>query len=380
MLVHRRLGKRTKIPKFADNLSYQLSTVSYQPSGKNVAEQLHISLLTKKLTADSSKRTAHFTTMNIGDRVRLLRGTEEGILRRFINERTVEVEIEDGFSLPVLLSEVVVIAKEESVAFRKPGLVKNDSQNPKNQPIADRGLYFVFLPINDQKMSLHLINNTELDCPFAVFQEDSLNANGLAAGMLENRSEIKIQDVSMQNFERWGAYSVQFLFFRNGLSAVREPFLRKIRFKAGNFFKNRRKAPLLNVDGYVFQLDEESVKVQPQQIIEKMFGNDKAETLIKNTIIVLPPAEVDLHIEELDPDFASLNPAEILPLQLKAFENQLDKAIATGLDKITFIHGSGNGILRNEIHKRLSKNQQIAFFKDAQKEKFGYGATLVKLK
>jgi dsDNA-specific endonuclease/ATPase MutS2 len=50
------------------------------------------------------------------------------------------------------------------------------------------------------------------------------------------------------------------------------------------------------------------------------------------------------------------------------------------MDEITFIHGVGNGIMRMEIHKRLSKNPQVQFFKDAMKEKFGYGATLVKLK
>jgi dsDNA-specific endonuclease/ATPase MutS2 len=36
--------------------------------------------------------------------------------------------------------------------------------------------------------------------------------------------------------------------------------------------------------------------------------------------------------------------------------------------------------MRMEIHKRLSKHPYVQFFKDAMKEKFGYGATLVKLK
>jgi dsDNA-specific endonuclease/ATPase MutS2 len=50
------------------------------------------------------------------------------------------------------------------------------------------------------------------------------------------------------------------------------------------------------------------------------------------------------------------------------------------MDEIVFIHGVGNGILRMEIHKRLGKHAYVQFFKDAMKEKFGYGATLVKLK
>ena len=51
--------------------------------------------------------------MNIGDKVRMLHGTEEGIIRKIVDKRMVEVEIEDGFLIPVLKNEIVVIAPEE---------------------------------------------------------------------------------------------------------------------------------------------------------------------------------------------------------------------------------------------------------------------------
>ncbi len=70
----------------------------------------------------------------------------------------------------------------------------------------------------------------------------------------------------------------------------------------------------------------------------------------------------------------------ILRLQLDAFEDALSRALATNMHEIVFIHGTGNGTLRKEIHKNLSRNRDIKFFEDAQKEKFGYGATLVRLK
>ena len=38
------------------------------------------------------------------------------------------------------------------------------------------------------------------------------------------------------------------------------------------------------------------------------------------------------------------------------------------------------GWLRKEIHRQLSRNKDIKFFEDARKEKFGFGATLVRLK
>jgi dsDNA-specific endonuclease/ATPase MutS2 len=111
-----------------------------------------------------------------------------------------------------------------------------------------------------------------------------------------------------------------------------------------------------------------------------MFQKSSPGLASKNLRISPAPNIVDLHIEKLVNDFQNMKNAEILELQLKTFEKYLDQAIASGLNEITFIHGAGNGILKNAIHKKLSKMSEIQFYQDAQKEKFGYGATLVGLK
>ncbi len=51
--------------------------------------------------------------MHIGDKVRLLHDKEEGIIRRILDNRLVEVEIDDGFIIPVLKKELVTIASHE---------------------------------------------------------------------------------------------------------------------------------------------------------------------------------------------------------------------------------------------------------------------------
>ena len=97
--------------------------------------------------------------------------------------------------------------------------------------------------------------------------------------------------------------------------------------------------------------------------------------------MVAPPHEVDLHLEALRPDSTEeLSNTAILRLQLDAFEDALSRALATNMHEIVFIHGMGNGVLRKEIHRQLSRNKDIKFFEDARKEKFGFGATLVRLK
>ena len=62
----------------------------------------------------------------------------------------------------------------------------------------------------------------------------------------------------------------------------------------------------------------------------------------------------------------------ILNIQLSEFNTCLESAVISGAEQITFIHGVGNGILRNKIHKILSQYPHIKYFEDAKKEKFGY--------
>ena len=57
--------------------------------------------------------------MNVGDKVRMLRGKEEGIVTRIIDQKLIEIEIEDGFQIPVLKSEVVLVAQEEANFFKR---------------------------------------------------------------------------------------------------------------------------------------------------------------------------------------------------------------------------------------------------------------------
>ena len=57
------------------------------------------------------------------------------------------------------------------------------------------------------------------------------------------------------------------------------------------------------------------------------------------------------------------------------FEKELDSAIMNNCSEITFIHGVGSGKLKYEISKILSKHPHVKYYQDADKQKFGYGAT-----
>jgi dsDNA-specific endonuclease/ATPase MutS2 len=86
-----------------------------------------------------------------------------------------------------------------------------------------------------------------------------------------------------------------------------------------------------------------------------------------------------LHIEKLTSQPEQMSNSEKLNKQMEVFEKNLNQAIASGMDEITFIHGIGNGVLKKAIHKHLSGIKHIQFFKETHKSNFGYSATLVKI-
>ena len=88
--------------------------------------------------------------------------------------------------------------------------------------------------------------------------------------------------------------------------------------------------------------------------------------------------EVDLHIEELIENTNGLSNFEMLNIQLERFEKELDDALEKNMKKIVFIHGVGNGRLRQEIASVLKKTKGVSF-QDASYKEYGYGATQVNI-
>ena len=89
--------------------------------------------------------------------------------------------------------------------------------------------------------------------------------------------------------------------------------------------------------------------------------------------------EVDLHIHELIDNERGLQSRDKLQIQLEHFERMLKRAEEQKIPKVVFIHGVGQGVLRNEIRKLIEMYYPRASFHDADFREYGYGATEVRL-
>jgi DNA-nicking Smr family endonuclease len=100
--------------------------------------------------------------------------------------------------------------------------------------------------------------------------------------------------------------------------------------------------------------------------------------LSKSRKQLTPPMEVDLHIQQLTHSIKGMTNHDMLTLQINTAKNRLEFAIQKKIAHIIFIHGVGEGVLREELIFLLGHYSGIEFF-DAPYAKYGMGATQVSI-
>lgn len=123
-------------------------------------------------------------------------------------------------------------------------------------------------------------------------------------------------------------------------------------------------------------LDIEMLEVPLSVLKEKEEVKKKGSLKIPQKQRSAPTMEVDLHIHKLVERSGRLSNYEMLNIQLDTARGQLEFAIKRRISKIVFIHGVGEGVLREELYTLLRRYEGIKFY-DADFKKYGAGATEV---
>lgn len=315
--------------------------------------------------------------MNIGDRVRLLHGNEEGVITKISSGGRVEVEIEDGFRIPAMKNEITLISAVERQYFggeKAPAIDKIDSKH-KPKDAKEEGLFLAYLPINDKDHSIYICNNSLRDYLVIASEVYGDNCQTIIAEKIPTKSSKKFGEKSIRDFEEWPTLWIQFIPIHSRIEKIQPSFERRLKFKATAFFKSKGVVPVLDKSGYVFKISDQVKEIDIKTLNQDLNSQNNSP----RATFQKPPKEIDLHIEQLTKDHSLMSNSEILKLQMDTFEKNLNYAIASGMDEISFIHGIGNGVLKKEIHKYLSQLGNIKYFQDTQKSRFGYGATLVRI-
>lgn len=120
----------------------------------------------------------------------------------------------------------------------------------------------------------------------------------------------------------------------------------------------------------------EDVDSFSEVIKQKESSKKKRSVRVKPKERNVPPMEVDLHIHKLVPKSGGLSNYDILTIQTDTAKRQLEFAMRKRIQKVVFIHGVGEGILKAELETLFNRYDNVKFY-DADYQKYGLGATEV---
>ena len=92
------------------------------------------------------------------------------------------------------------------------------------------------------------------------------------------------------------------------------------------------------------------------------------------------PVVVDLHANEILDTTRGMSAGDILNYQLDVFRRTLADYGGNKGQKIVFIHGKGEGVLRHAIIHELTYRYKSYTYQDASFQEYGYGATQVTIR
>src|SRR5690606_20894719 len=149
----------------------------------------------------------------------------------------------------------------------------------------------------DKDHSLYFINNTDGEVVYSVSEEFGDHSLTLSAGLSAAKSTHKLDEKSIAKFEEWPALRFQFIPLNRKVEKIRAAFEKRVKFKASAFFKSRGQIPVLEKEGYLFQIDTQEKPLDLTQLNRDL--NEEKEPGKLQEQFRRPEKEIDLHIEKL---------------------------------------------------------------------------------
>lgn len=349
--------------------------------------------------------------MKIGDKVRFLNTVGGGVVKSFQGKDIALIEDEDGFDVPVLIRECVVIepAKDAQVKQSSQSVVeevvqRNAPQGPRIEeymPIEETKegeqltICLAYLPIEQKSLSTtdfecYLINDSNYYLSFSYLGRSNDLWICRKAGVIEPNTKLYIETFGKEDLNDIERVSLQFIAYKKDKAFnLKNPFSVEVRIDTTKFYKlhSFRDNDYFEDDALIYtiarkDLPEKELKVTAEEIEfaiqEKKDRRPRIQPINKkekNSVL-----EIDLHIDELLDSTAGLSSGDMLEYQLKKFHEVMDENLKNKGQKIVFIHGKGDGVLKTAILKELKNKYKSVYYQDASFREYGYGATMITIK
>lgn len=359
--------------------------------------------------------------VKIGDTVRYLNAVGGGVVRKI--EGKVAYVDEDGFETPVLVNELVVVlpaghdkkpngpnlffdqkafdaAKERKADTPRPQAPRPPEGGANETAYGNRlNIALAFEPTQIRDLSKSdfnavLVNDSNYFL-FFTFMRRSAEERGwhtVYAGEVAPNELIDMETVRQGSLNDYERVALQYVAFKKGKEfEMKSPGAITRKLDLTKFFKLHCFRPGIYFDTPVMELQlvkDDSVESEGVGL-ERLSAtftakeperkkNERGKEL--NPYKLLPLIEVDLHIGELVDTTAGMENKDMLQLQLDTVRKTMREHSKRKGQKIVFIHGKGDGVLRKAVRDLLKKEWPKADLQDASFQEYGFGATLVTVK
>ena len=380
--------------------------------------------------------------MKKGDKVRFLSEVGGGKVAGFQGKDIVLVEDEDGFEIPMPINEVVVV-EQDDYAMSKMISAKMDAQkkaaehadtelhndsrsikailnehdadvdmNVEEYDAADREItyraqaqerqggnklsaYLAFVPIDikdvtNTRFETYLVNDSNYYLHYTYLTAEGNAWTLKAEGEIEPNTKLFVEEFGRDALNEMEHVAIQMIAFKRDKSFLLKPatdvqfrldpvkFYKLHLFEENDFFET----PALM---YTIVENDEVARplvVDAKRLKEQMYKEEKvvANTSKKKSKKDDGTLVVDLHADEVLENTAGMNSADILHYQMDIFKKTMDENRKKKGQKIIFIHGKGEGVLRQTIIHELNYRYKSCTYQDASFQEYGYGATQVTIK
>lgn len=367
-----------------------------------------------------------------GDKVRFLNDVGGGIITR-IDGNIAYVSDEDGFETPTLLRECVVVETAESAAKNmtdksKPAPANSvvaapaprvekvaSAATPASMPVEETAegdtlnVVLAFEPADVRRLSdttyyCSLVNDSNYYLSFSLLSRENADASAsapeanwhlVAQGTVEPNIELLVDEFATDDVARFDRIAFQFTAYkRDKLFTLQAPVDVRISVDTTKFFKLHcfKDNPYFEHPVLAFDIVRDGVPygakpaVDAREVAKSLNAKLSADRQPRRRPVVKRQSrrdailEVDLHASALLDDTRGLSNADILNFQIDKFREVMDANLRNKGQRIVFIHGKGEGVLRQALTKELTHRYKGHDVQDASFAQYGFGATQVTIR
>ena len=329
-------------------------------------------------------------SIQIGDKVRFLNSVGGGVVRGFRGKDQVLVEDEDGFEVPALIKECVVVggndmqvhssnrpkvqAPVETPSPKKP---EPKEEKVEETPEGERlNVYLAYLPVDPKAFQqcgyeTYFVNDSNYYLFFNYMNRTNNSWTSRYNGIIEPNTKIFLEEFGKPELNDLERICVQLIAFKKDKPySLKNAVSVELRLDTVKFYKLHcfMENDFFEEDALIYpiirnDLPERELLVSAAELKEAMQQKVREERRVPRQIVT-----------------NGLSNADMLTYQLGKFREVMDQYALNNGQKIVFIHGKGDGVLRKAIEKDLKTRYKQHYFQDASFREYGFGATMVTIK